>query len=135
VPAIVSEIRTDTPDTPIDTVKPVAAGHWVSQVDMNSQNPHEQESCIKKGSRRDLALSVMATRNPGNWSRRQDYPAWRRALPISASPRRCAGAQAVEPRFSSCRKNRGDRIRTCDLVVPNHALYQAKLRPDITVKQ
>src|SRR4051812_39535585 len=22
-------------------------------------------------------------------------------------------------------KNRGDRIRTCDLVVPNHALYQA----------
>ncbi len=24
---------------------------------------------------------------------------------------------------------RGDRIRTCDLVVPNHALYQAKLRP------
>ena len=25
--------------------------------------------------------------------------------------------------------DRGDRIRTCDLVVPNHALYQAKLRP------
>jgi len=28
------------------------------------------------------------------------------------------------------RNGRGDRIRTCDLVVPNHALYQAKLRPD-----
>ena len=27
------------------------------------------------------------------------------------------------------KENRGDRIRTCDLVVPNHALYQAKLRP------
>ena len=27
---------------------------------------------------------------------------------------------------------RGDRIRTCDLVVPNHALYQAKLRPGVT---
>src|SRR4051812_34396295 len=26
---------------------------------------------------------------------------------------------------------RGDRIRTCDLYVPNVALYQAKLRPDI----
>ena len=25
---------------------------------------------------------------------------------------------------------RGDRIRTCDLYVPNVALYQAKLRPD-----
>src|SRR5258708_2621644 len=27
-------------------------------------------------------------------------------------------------------KNRGDRIRTCDLLVPNQALYQAKLHPD-----
>ena len=26
---------------------------------------------------------------------------------------------------------RGDRIRTCDLLVPNQALYQAKLHPDI----
>ena len=25
---------------------------------------------------------------------------------------------------------RGDRIRTCDLLVPNQALYQAKLHPD-----
>ena len=25
--------------------------------------------------------------------------------------------------------NRGDRIRTCDLLVPNQALYQAKLHP------
>ena len=26
-------------------------------------------------------------------------------------------------------KNRGDRIRTCDLVVPNDALYQAEPHP------
>ena len=25
---------------------------------------------------------------------------------------------------------RGDRIRTCDLLVPNQALYQAKLHPE-----
>ena len=31
--------------------------------------------------------------------------------------------------------DRGDRIRTCDLVVPNHALYQAKLRPDVSFLQ
>jgi hypothetical protein len=30
---------------------------------------------------------------------------------------------------------RGDRIRTCDLVVPNHALYQAKLRPEVLSPQ
>jgi len=29
------------------------------------------------------------------------------------------------------RNGRGDRIRTCDLYVPNVALYQAKLRPDL----
>ena len=28
-------------------------------------------------------------------------------------------------------KNRGDRIRTCDLLVPNQALYQAKLHPEV----
>ena len=35
--------------------------------------------------------------------------------------------------FSSdfLKNGRGDRIRTCDLYVPNVALYQAKLRPDI----
>ena len=27
------------------------------------------------------------------------------------------------------RSGRGDRIRTCDLLVPNQALYQAKLHP------
>ena len=27
---------------------------------------------------------------------------------------------------------RGDRIRTCDLLVPNQALYQAKLHPEET---
>src|SRR5436190_20461343 len=29
--------------------------------------------------------------------------------------------------------NRGDRIRTCGLVVPNHTLYQAELRPGFTM--
>ena len=27
-------------------------------------------------------------------------------------------------------KSRGDRIRTCDLVAPNDALYQAELHPE-----
>ena len=26
---------------------------------------------------------------------------------------------------------RGDTTRTCDLMVPNHPLYQAELRPDV----
>src|SRR6187402_175638 len=30
---------------------------------------------------------------------------------------------------------RGDRIRTCDLSVPNRALYQAELRPGTAPKQ
>ena len=30
------------------------------------------------------------------------------------------------------KNNRGDRIRTCDLLVPNQTLYQAELRPGIT---
>ena len=29
------------------------------------------------------------------------------------------------------KNNRGDRIRTCDLLVPNQTLYQAELRPGI----
>src|ERR1700761_2316325 len=33
------------------------------------------------------------------------------------------------PSWETERRNRGDRIRTCDLLVPNQALYQAKLRP------
>ena len=28
-------------------------------------------------------------------------------------------------------KSRGDRIRTCDLVAPNDALYQAELHPEV----
>ena len=39
---------------------------------------------------------------------------------------RCAPAV-----ISAGEKNRGDRIRTCDLLVPNQALYQAKLHPVI----
>jgi hypothetical protein len=33
-------------------------------------------------------------------------------------------------RISPQQNGRGDRIRTCDLLVPNQALYQAKLHPD-----
>jgi hypothetical protein len=95
VPAIVSGIKADTPidtpDTPIDTLKPVAPCHSVSQADASSQNAYDPKTLINKGSGRDLTLSVAQSRNAGN--------------------------------------GRGDRIRTCDLVVPNHALYQAKLRP------
>ncbi len=96
VPAILPKIKTntpiDTPDTPIDTLKPVAPCHSVSQADAISQNPHDPKTLINKGPGRDLTLSVAQSHNTEN--------------------------------------GRGDRIRTCDLVVPNHALYQAKLRPD-----
>ncbi len=37
---------------------------------------------------------------------------------------------APEKAPSGAKNGRGDRIRTCDLYVPNVALYQAKLRPD-----
>ena len=30
-------------------------------------------------------------------------------------------------------QSRGDTIRTCDLVVPNDALYQAELHPEVLV--
>jgi hypothetical protein len=33
--------------------------------------------------------------------------------------------------FGPCFIGRGDRIRTCDLVDPNHALYQSELHPEI----
>ena len=33
------------------------------------------------------------------------------------------------------RRNRGDRIRTCDLVVPNDALYQAELHPEVQKRE
>ncbi|MGA7882264.1 MAG: site-specific integrase [Terrimicrobiaceae bacterium] len=56
VPAIVPGIETDTPDTPIDTLKPVAPCHSVSQVDTSSQNAHEPETLINKGPGRDLTL-------------------------------------------------------------------------------
>jgi integrase len=95
VPAIVSGIETDTPidtpDTPIDTLKPVAPCHSVSQLDTGSQDANHSKTMINKGSGHDLTLSVTQSHNAEN--------------------------------------DRGDRIRTCDLVVPNHALYQAKLRP------
>jgi integrase len=93
VPGTRRDTPIDTPDTPIDTLKPVAPCHLVSQVDTNAQNADEPKTLINKGSGRDLTLSVAVSRDTKN--------------------------------------GRGDRIRTCDLVVPNHALYQAKLRPDI----
>ena len=57
--------------------------------------------------------SVSQSHNTRNGLWRHDYPACRRALQIWASPSPCACARAVEPRFSSCRKNRGDIIRFC----------------------
>ena len=42
---------------------------------------------------------------------------------------RAGGADSGGEGHSSGNVNRGDRIRTCDLVVPNHTLYQAELRP------
>ena len=41
-------------------------------------------------------------------------------------------ASATRPRIAAsavAKNGRGDRIRTCDLLVPNQALYQAKLHP------
>ena len=70
VPAIVPGIETDTPidtpDTPIDTLKPVAPCHSVSQVDTSSQNAHEPETLINKGFGRDLTLSVAQSHNAEN---------------------------------------------------------------------
>ncbi len=36
----------------------------------------------------------------------------------------------VDVHHGISKNGRGDRIRTCDLLVPNQALYQAKLHPD-----
>ena len=36
---------------------------------------------------------------------------------------------------NSKKKHRGERIRTSDLLVPNQALYQAKLRPEKTERR
>jgi integrase len=93
LPGIKTDTPIDTPDTPIDTLKPVAMRHSVSQTDTSSQDEHDPKTLINKGSGRDLTLSVAQSHKTEN--------------------------------------GRGDRIRTCDLVVPNHALYQAKLRPEI----
>ena len=43
---------------------------------------------------------------------------------------KCFRASAPsEQRLGFGKENRGDRIRTCDFLVPNQALYQAELRP------
>jgi hypothetical protein len=65
---------------------------------------------------------------PGDESSpRQTTPASRRITPKlsykSVIVRPCPLFVSVE--------NRGDRIRTCDLLVPNQALYQAKLHPEV----
>ncbi len=36
---------------------------------------------------------------------------------------------------TNTQKNRGDRIRTCDIQLPKLALYQAELRPVMKVKR
>ena len=45
--------------------------------------------------------------------------------------------QKISPASESMRgyvfMNRGNRIRTCDLLVPNQALYQAELCPDDSI--
>jgi hypothetical protein len=70
VPAIVPDIKTDTPidtpDTPIETLKPVAPCHSVSQVDTSSQKEHESKTLINKGSGRDLTFSVAKSHNTKN---------------------------------------------------------------------
>ena len=96
VPSIVpgGETNTpiDTPNTPIDTLKPDAPCHSGSQADTTNQNGDDPKPLINRGFRRYWSPSVAENRDTEN--------------------------------------GRGDRIRTCDLVVPNHALYQAKLRPE-----
>ena len=46
-----------------------------------------------------------------------------------------ASCQRLSRQVKKRENGRGDRIRTCDLVVPNHALYQAKLRPDLSYQK
>lgn len=70
VPAIVPDIKTDTPidtpNTPIDTLKPVAPCPSVSQVDTSSEENPEPKTLINKASGRDLTLSVAVSRNAKN---------------------------------------------------------------------
>ena len=49
-----------------------------------------------------------------------------------AHPQNAGGAvRALFGRFIATAANsRGDMIRTCDLLVPHQALYQAELRPE-----
>ena len=46
-----------------------------------------------------------------------------------AQEKRCRAGSRTEVLILSQGKPRGDRIRTCDFLVPNQALYQAELRP------
>ena len=50
------------------------------------------------------------------------------AAPISLSQKKLFDVLAEELFLE---KSRGDRIRTCDLVAPNDALYQAELHPEV----
>ena len=63
MPAIVSGLK---PDTPIDTLKPVAHCHSVSQADTGSQNAHDPKILINKGSGHDLTLSGAQSHNAEN---------------------------------------------------------------------
>ena len=58
------------------------------------------------------------------------HPAWRRSNGLTRplivdDDRPNSGAPAKRSL-----NGRGDRIRTCDLVDPNHALYQSELHPE-----
>ncbi len=70
VPAIVPDIKTDTPidtlNTPIDTLKPVAPCPSVSRVDTSSEENPEPKTLINKASGRDLTLPVAVSRNAKN---------------------------------------------------------------------
>ncbi|MGA9579015.1 MAG: tyrosine-type recombinase/integrase [Terrimicrobiaceae bacterium] len=69
VPAIVPGLKTDTP---IDTLKPVAHCHSVSQADTGSQNTHDPKILINKGSGHDFDGFWRTESQRGKWSGRQD---------------------------------------------------------------
>ena len=46
----------------------------------------------------------------------------------------CMGEEISVTLKDAIKAGRGDRIRTCDLLVPNQALYQAKLRPEVSAR-
>ncbi len=67
-------------------------------------------------------------------------PAWMRCWRIDGTLARRGSrtrfsSSPFPPALSRGESGRGDRIRTCDLVVPNDARYQAALHPEVSVAQ